>query len=95
MTGYESKKAMAQAKLDSMEREALKLALEENISNARAVLKNMHITSIRVLAESMDRDTTGLTTSEVKALLMEMAYNCDWMPNAPRTEAAHDIKKNT
>lgn len=95
MTGYQSKKAMAQDKLDSMEREALKLALEENISNARAVLKNMHITSIRVLAESMDRDTTGLTTSEVKALLMEMAYNCDWMPNAPRTEAAHDIKENT
>jgi hypothetical protein len=28
MTGYESKKAMAQAKLDSMEREALKLALD-------------------------------------------------------------------
>ena len=28
MTGYQSKKAMAQAKLDSMEREALKMALE-------------------------------------------------------------------
>ena len=28
MTGYQSKKHMAQAKLDSMEREALKLALE-------------------------------------------------------------------
>ena len=29
MTGYQSKKAAAQAKLDSMEREALKMALEE------------------------------------------------------------------
>ena len=29
MTGYESKRAAAQDKLDSMEREALKLALEE------------------------------------------------------------------
>ena len=29
MTGYQSKKKAAQAKLDSMEREALKLALEE------------------------------------------------------------------
>ena len=28
MTGYQSKRAAAQAKLDSMEREALKLALE-------------------------------------------------------------------
>ena len=29
MTGYESKRAMAQGKLDSMEREAMKLALRD------------------------------------------------------------------
>ena len=32
MTGYQSKRAMAQGKLDSMEREALKLALEALLS---------------------------------------------------------------
>ena len=68
--------------MTNADREA-EVLLKENISNARAVLKNMHIISIRVLAESMDRDTTGLTTSQVKALLMEMAYDYDWMPNAP------------
>jgi hypothetical protein len=75
---------------DQAEEEQL---IKELKRNARAVLKNMHITDMRVLAESMDRDTTGLTTSQVKALLMQMAHDCDWMPNPPKIEAAHNIKK--
>jgi hypothetical protein len=63
--------------------------------NARAVLKNMQIVDMRVLAESMDKDTTGLTASQVRGLLLQMARDCDWMPDAPSTQAAHGIKENT
>ena len=70
-----------------------KEGLKENKRNARAFLKNMHITDMRVFAESMDRDTTGLTTSQVKALLMQMAHDFAWMPDPPKTEAAHNIKE--
>ena len=40
MTGYQSKKAAAQAKLDSMEREALKMALEALITITDAIYVN-------------------------------------------------------
>jgi hypothetical protein len=60
-----------------------KRELSENKRNARATLKDMHITDMRVFAESMDRDTTGLTTGQVKALLMKMAHDFDWMPDPP------------
>ena len=48
MTGYQSKKAAAQDKLDSMEREALKLALEvlEDLPGFRADVDNA-ITAIK------------------------------------------------
>ncbi len=48
MTGYESKRAMAQDKLDNMEREALKLALNvlENLPGFRADIDDA-ITAIK------------------------------------------------
>ena len=48
MTGYQSKKAAAQDKLDSMEREALKLALKvlEDLPGFRADIDNA-ITAIK------------------------------------------------
>ena len=48
MTGYQSKKAAAQAKLESMEREALKLALKvlEDLPGFRADIDNA-ITAIK------------------------------------------------
>ena len=48
MTGYQSKKSAAQAKLESMEREALKLALKvlEDLPGFRADIDNA-ITAIK------------------------------------------------
>lgn len=42
MTGYQSKKAAAQAKLDSMEREALKLALEALLNSVDLVVEDAY-----------------------------------------------------
>jgi len=55
MTGYESKKAMAQDKLESMEREALKLALEtfESMNHDDSIFKGEFDGEIAVIKEAL------------------------------------------
>ena len=50
MTGYQSKRAMAQGKLDSMEREALKLALRDLEEAEIATNSTYESTALKALA---------------------------------------------
>jgi hypothetical protein len=59
--------------------------LAEYIANARAILKTMSPTDMRVLIEEIGTSsTTGMTTSQLKKRLMQMAHDCDWMPDLPK-----------
>jgi len=71
MTGYQSKKAAAQDKLDSMEREALKLALKvlEDLPGFRADIDNA-ITAIKeALAQPAQEPVGTLNISRYKGHL--------------------------
>ena len=59
MTGYESKRAAAQDKLDSMEHEALKLALKvlEDLPGFRADIDNA-ITAIKEALAQPEQENT-------------------------------------
>jgi hypothetical protein len=50
-------------------------------AGARAAIAKMSPTDMRVLIEEIGTSsTTGMTTAQLKARLLKMARECDWMP---------------
>jgi hypothetical protein len=97
MTGYQSKKAQAQDKLDSMEREALKLALEalensvdlvrEDAYNAEKLYGNYpsrqgKVGGLKVLADDHEKAITA-----IKEALAQPAQERNFCPRCGKRTA--------
>jgi hypothetical protein len=52
------------------------------IADAKSIIRKMTPTDMRVLIEEIGTtSTTGMTTAQLKARLIKMAIECDWMPD--------------
>ena len=92
MTGYQSKRAAAQDKLDSMEREALKMALEA--LEAAEIDGNCEYGATEIIREALtqppQREWIDLTENEIE-VIEEIALTKAW---AIRMAIAHLKERN-